>query len=128
MRWWPGWTDAITWRAGLLQGGTSAVYFGTNAFLATQLHAVGHPGLVGPCLAALNTAQLAASFIVAYAARRALGLTTCWPSAQLVPSPAWLASSSPRAVGDRGVGGGRHQLCGGVHRGLGIAGAPRWPQ
>ncbi len=70
VRWWPGWTDAITWRAGLLQGGTSAVYFGTNAFLATQLHAVGHPGLVGPCLAALNTAELAASFIVAYAARR----------------------------------------------------------
>ena len=94
VRWWPGWTDAITWRAGLLQGGTSAVYFGTNAFLATQLHAVGHPGLVGPCLAALNTAQLAASFIVAYAARRGPGLTTCWPSAQLVPSPAWPASSS----------------------------------
>ena len=47
VRWWPAWTDAITWRAGLLEGGTSAVYFGTNAFLATQLHAVGHPGLVG---------------------------------------------------------------------------------
>jgi MFS transporter, CP family, cyanate transporter len=70
VRWWPGWTEAVTWRAGLLQGGSSVVYFGTNAFLATQLHAVGHPGLVGPCLAALNTSQLAGSFIIGYAARR----------------------------------------------------------
>ena len=70
LRWWPAWTDAVTWRAGLLQGGASVVYFGTNAFLATQLHAVGHPALVGPCLAALNTSQLAGSFIVGYAARR----------------------------------------------------------
>jgi MFS transporter, CP family, cyanate transporter len=70
VRWWPGWTEAVTWRAGLLQGGSSVVYFGTNAFLATQLHAVGHPGLVGPCLAALNTSQLAGSLIIGYAARR----------------------------------------------------------
>jgi MFS transporter, CP family, cyanate transporter len=70
VRWWPAWTDATTWRAGLLQGGSSVVYFGTNAFLATQMHAVGHPKLAGPCLAALNTSQLAASFIVGYAARR----------------------------------------------------------
>jgi MFS transporter, CP family, cyanate transporter len=70
VRWWPHWADPVLWRTGLLQGGGSVLYFGTNAFLPTQLHAVGHPGLVGPCLAALNTSQLAASFIVAAVARR----------------------------------------------------------
>ncbi len=46
------------------------LYFGTNAFLPTFLHAAGYPDLVAPCLAALNTSQLAAAFIVAVVARR----------------------------------------------------------
>ncbi|HTT91258.1 MAG TPA: MFS transporter [Acidimicrobiales bacterium] len=70
LRWWPRWTDSVTWRVGLLQGGGSVLYFGTNAFLPTYLHAAGHPGLVAPGLAALNTAQLAGAFIVAVFARR----------------------------------------------------------
>jgi MFS transporter, CP family, cyanate transporter len=70
LRWWPRWTDPVTWRVGLLQGGGSVLYFGTNAFLPTFLHAAGHPGLVAPCLAALNTAQLAGALIVAVLARR----------------------------------------------------------
>ena len=69
-QWWPDWSHAVTWRAGLLQGGGSVLYFGTNAFVPTDLHAVGHPGLVGPCLAALNTAQLGASVVVGLIARR----------------------------------------------------------
>jgi MFS transporter, CP family, cyanate transporter len=70
LRWWPRWTDSVTWRTGLLQGGGSVLYFGTNAFLPTYLHAVGHPALVAPCLAALNTSQLAGALIVAFLARR----------------------------------------------------------
>ncbi|HYA45536.1 MAG TPA: MFS transporter [Acidimicrobiales bacterium] len=68
---WPRWTDAVAWRSGLLRGGGSVLYFGTNAFLPTELHAVGHAGLVAPCLAALNTSQLGASVIVALLARSA---------------------------------------------------------
>ena len=70
-KWWPDWSHGITWRVGLLQGGGSVLYFGTNAFVATELHAVGQPGLVAACLAALNTSQLGASFIVAALSRRA---------------------------------------------------------
>jgi CP family cyanate transporter-like MFS transporter len=69
-RWWPDWSHALTWRVGVLQGGGSVLYFGTNAFVATYLHAVGQPGLVTACLAALNTSQLGASVIVAALARR----------------------------------------------------------
>jgi MFS transporter, CP family, cyanate transporter len=70
LRWWPNWADSVTWRTGLLQGGGSVLYFGTNAFLPTYLHAAGHPGLVAPSLAALNTSQLAAALVVALPARR----------------------------------------------------------
>jgi MFS transporter, CP family, cyanate transporter len=70
LRWWPHWGGSVTWRTGLLQGGGSVLYFGTNAFLPTYLHAAGHPGLVAPCLAALNTSQLAGAVIVAVLARR----------------------------------------------------------
>lgn len=71
-RWWPQWDDAITWRVGLLQGGGSVVYFGTNAYLPTELHATGRAGLVAACLAALNASQLLASLLVAVLARRSV--------------------------------------------------------
>ena len=64
-RWWPDWRNGRTWRLGLLQGAGSAAYFGTNAFLPTYLHAIGHPGLVGAGLTALNAAQIPASFLLA---------------------------------------------------------------
>lgn len=64
-RWWPDWRNGRTWRLGLLQGTGSAAYFGTNAFLPTYLHAIGHPGLVGAGLTALNAAQIPASLLLA---------------------------------------------------------------
>lgn len=64
-RWWPDWRNGRTWRLGLLQGTGSAAYFGANAFLPTYLHAIGHPGLVGPGLTALNAAQIPASLLLA---------------------------------------------------------------
>lgn len=70
LKWWPRWSDSLTWRTGLLQGGGSVLYFGTNAFLPTYLHAVGHPDLVAPCLAALNSSQLVSALVVAILARR----------------------------------------------------------
>jgi len=69
-RWWPHWREGRTWRLGIFQGGASTLYFGTNAFLPTALHALGHPGLVTPCLAALNTTQIGATLVVGALARR----------------------------------------------------------
>lgn len=69
-----GWSPSLdkpaTWRLGLLQGGGSTLYFGTNAFLPTELHAVGHGDLVTACLASLNISQLLAVVIVGALARR----------------------------------------------------------
>ena len=62
--------DPWLWRLGLFQAGGSALYFGTNAFLPTELHAVGHAGLVSPCLAALNISQLGAALVVGVLAHR----------------------------------------------------------
>jgi CP family cyanate transporter-like MFS transporter len=62
--WLPDLRDRWTWRLGAFQAGGSALYFGTNAFVPTELHAVGHGSLVTPCLAALNITQLAAAPIV----------------------------------------------------------------
>jgi len=101
-RWWPSWSDPVVWRVGLLQAGGSVLYFGTNAFIPTELHAVHHPGLVAPCLAALNTAQLSASLIVAFLARRST--RPHWPLAvcalgALGGLAAFVASPSALAVG-----------------------------
>ena len=108
LRWWPRWADSVTWRMGLLQGGGSALYFGTNAFLPTYLHAAGHPDLVAPCLAALNTSQLAATVIVAVLARRGMSpqllLAVCSACAlaglaAIVLAPAQLAVAGSAIVG-----------------------------
>jgi MFS transporter, CP family, cyanate transporter len=108
LRWWPRWADSLTWRIGLLQGGGSVLYFGTNAFLPTYLHSVGHPELVAPCLAALNTSQLAAAVIVAALARRGaaphvlLGVcsaTALAGLAAIVFAPAQLAIAGSALVG-----------------------------
>lgn len=64
--WWPDWSDRQTWVLGGLQAGCSAAYFGANAFIPDYLHAIGHPGLVSPCLTALNVGQWPGSFVVAF--------------------------------------------------------------
>jgi CP family cyanate transporter-like MFS transporter len=107
LRWWPRWADSVTWRTGLLQGGGSVLYFGTNAFLPIYLHAAGYPGLVAPCLAALNTSQLAAAVIVAVLARRSASphvlLAVCGACAlaglAAIVAPAQLAIAGSAVVG-----------------------------
>lgn len=68
--WWPDWSDRRIWVLGLVLGGTSALYFGTNTFLPDFLYATGRSQLVGISLAALNGAQLAASLLLMVAAHR----------------------------------------------------------
>ncbi|HEV2360400.1 MAG TPA: MFS transporter, partial [Acidimicrobiales bacterium] len=70
LRWSPGFGKAVTWRIGLLQGSGSTLYFGMNAYLPTELHAVGHGGLVSAALGALNLSQFLAAFVIGAFARR----------------------------------------------------------
>lgn len=64
-RWWPDWPDPIMWRVGLVLGGTSSVYFTTNAFIPDLLHSRGTDDFIGPSLAALNIGQIPASLLIA---------------------------------------------------------------
>ena len=73
MRWWPDWHDRRLWQVGFLLGGTGGLYFSANAFIPDYLHATGRPELVGPCLSALNIAQLPASAVILMFARRLTG-------------------------------------------------------
>lgn len=64
-RHWPNLRDGLTWRLGLLQAGASVVYWVGNTFLPIHLDTVGMSGMVGPSLAALNSAQIPASLLLA---------------------------------------------------------------
>jgi MFS transporter, CP family, cyanate transporter len=72
-RWWPDWRDPSLWRLGLLQGGSSVLYFACNAFIPDYLHATARGDLVSACLTALNTGQLPASLLILLFARRLAG-------------------------------------------------------
>ncbi|MGH9171043.1 MAG: CynX/NimT family MFS transporter [Acidimicrobiales bacterium] len=74
---WPNWRDGRIWKFGLIQGGASTVYFAANAFLPGYLHAIGHGGLVGATLTALNVSQLPASILLYVYSRRLIGRR--WP-------------------------------------------------
>lgn len=83
-RWWPDWRDRETWQLGLMQGGTGGLYFATNAFIPDYFHAVGHAGLVGPCLAALNLGQLPASAVLLLWARPLAGARSAYMAPPLI--------------------------------------------
>jgi MFS transporter, CP family, cyanate transporter len=87
-RWWPDWRGQTTWRLGLVLGGVSTAYFGTNAFIPDYLRAAGRVDLIGPCLAALNAGQLPASAIAIGVARAITGRR-----ASLLVVPATIAAS-----------------------------------
>lgn len=73
LRWWPDWRDARVWQLGCVQGGGSALYFASNAFLPDYLHATAQAALLNPCLTALNSGQLPASFVTLLLARHLAG-------------------------------------------------------
>ena len=72
-RWWPEWRRALTWRLGLLQGGSAAAYFGANTFLPDFLRLTGRAHLIGASLTMLNAGQLPASFVAVLVAARLVG-------------------------------------------------------
>lgn len=65
LRWWPEWGGRNTWRLGLILGGASLAYFGTNAFIPDYLRAVHAGQYIAPALVSVNVAQLPASLLVA---------------------------------------------------------------
>jgi len=73
MLWWPDLKSRTTWGLGVLSGGGAAVYFGANAFIPDFLQAHGDTDLIGPCLTALNMAQLPSSLLILLFARRLTG-------------------------------------------------------
>ncbi len=76
-RWWPAWPARDIWRLGLIFAGSSAVYFGSNAFLPGYLSEVGRSDLISPALSALNLGQLPASLLLIGFARQIEG--RAWP-------------------------------------------------
>jgi CP family cyanate transporter-like MFS transporter len=98
--WWPDWRSPLTWRLGIIAGGCSTLYFGTNTFLPDYLRHLGEPDLIGPALSALNWAQMLASFLLLVFSRHlmmrrwplaAIGvLVTCAVVGLLISSGAWL--------------------------------------
>jgi CP family cyanate transporter-like MFS transporter len=107
-RWWPDWTNPLTWQLGLMSCGSGGLYFSANTFIPGYLHAVGRPELVAACLAALNLGQLPASVITLIAARRLTGsraallatpiLALCGVAAFLGPI-SWLSIAGAGAIG-----------------------------
>jgi CP family cyanate transporter-like MFS transporter len=63
--WWPDWRSGLTWKLGLVLGGASAAYFGTNTFIPDYLRATHHAALITAALTSVNLCQLPVSFVVA---------------------------------------------------------------
>ncbi len=68
--WWPDWTSPLTWKLGLIMGGISSLYFGTNAFIPDYLHRTGRSDLISSALTAINLCQIPASAMMLLWAQR----------------------------------------------------------
>lgn len=63
-RWMPPWQDPLVWQLGLLLGATAALFFGSNAYMASILGERGEEALLAPGLLLFNSAQVAASLLM----------------------------------------------------------------
>lgn len=97
-RWWPDWSDSVTWRLGLMMCGANATYFGVNTFIPGYLAYVGHPEFISVALTALNVGQIPVSILLLVFARQterrvwpfvALGLIELVSLAGLVVTTQW---------------------------------------
>jgi CP family cyanate transporter-like MFS transporter len=69
-RWWPDWSDSLTWRLGLLMCGANATYFGVNTFIPGYLTYAGRSEFISVALTALNVGQLPVSALLLMFARQ----------------------------------------------------------
>jgi len=64
LHWLPSWRDPLMWQMGLLLGATAALFFGTNAYMASILEQRGEIGRLASALFWFNLAQVAASLLM----------------------------------------------------------------
>ncbi len=64
LHWLPSWRDPLMWQMGLLLGGTAALFFGTNAYMASILEQRGEIERLATALFWFNLAQVAASLLM----------------------------------------------------------------
>jgi MFS transporter, CP family, cyanate transporter len=69
-RWWPDWSNPLTWFLGLTLGSNNSAFFSTNAFLGEYLASLGKTDLLGVAFAWLNGVQIAAPFILLLMTKR----------------------------------------------------------
>jgi CP family cyanate transporter-like MFS transporter len=70
VRWWPDWSDSLTWRLGFLMSGGNAVYFAVNTFIPGYLTYAGRPEFISTALTALNVGQIPVSVLLLTFARQ----------------------------------------------------------
>ncbi|WP_148861096.1 MFS transporter [Marinobacter fonticola] len=71
--WVPDWRNPLTWKLGLLLGASSALFFGTNAYMANVLEQRGALETLDRALFWFNLAQVAASLIMLKTSRYWVG-------------------------------------------------------
>ncbi|HZU11673.1 MAG TPA: MFS transporter [Chloroflexota bacterium] len=64
VRWWPDWTNPLTWRLGLILGSASISYWGINAFVPDYLKVTHHAALITPALTVINFGQIPPSLLI----------------------------------------------------------------
>lgn len=108
--WSPWWRRREVWHLGLFQAGGAVLYFGTSAYLPTELTAGGHAKLAVPCLVVLNASQLVVAAILGALSRsrvRVRPLMIVCGAMSLLGVGAIVATPGPLAV----VGAGFIGLC-----------------
>jgi MFS transporter, CP family, cyanate transporter len=71
--WWPDYRNSRTWRLGLIQAGTSIVYWGTNTFLPDYLHSIGAGKLTPSALFLVSAGQVPASLLLTFRSKQFTG-------------------------------------------------------
>ncbi|MEQ6884163.1 MFS transporter [Salicola sp. Rm-C-2C1-2] len=72
-QWLPRLRDPLMWKLGLLLAGTSSLFFGTNAYMASVLEQRGELARLDATLLCFNFAQVAASTLMLWMARQWVG-------------------------------------------------------
>ncbi len=70
LHWLPSWRDPLMWQMGLLLGATAALFFGTNAYMASILEQRGEIERLATALFWFNLAQVVASMLMLAVAGR----------------------------------------------------------
>ncbi len=84
-RWWPDWSNPLTWLLGLTFGSNNALFYGINAFLPDYLASIGRADLTGAALGWMSGSQLIASILLLVTAEHVQ--RRAWPYLVFGPAP-----------------------------------------